>query len=174
MIKKNESKIQDFQSFLLNEDAKTDIDQETASKVIEDVISGKIKPIEVSPKDSRNSSKLSFQEPDDNEEGSKNEEVTLYLPNEASIDINFSWSYDFIPGTKSSNYDIPDDPDEYQLDSLEIDEVNYYYNNGEDKLKVELTPKVVDMLKDYFEQFIQVSDQTNSYARSRKIEKAKI
>ena len=46
--------------------------------------------------------------------------------------------------------------------------MNFYYNNGEDEEKVELTPAIENKLKNYFEQFIMVSDQSYSYAKEAK------
>jgi hypothetical protein len=170
-IKKNESKIMDYKTFLNeNEEVKN---EPVAEKVIEDIVTGKLKPIEVSPKDSKDKTIFSFSEPEDKEGGDFNEEAEFYLPNDESLFVKFSWGYSVTPGMRGDGYLTPDDPDEYELESLEITEANYYYNEGNDEMKIALTPKIEDMLKDYFEKFLQV-DQSNSYVKDRKAEKARI
>jgi hypothetical protein len=161
----------DYKTFLNeNEEVKN---EPVAEKVIEDIVTGKLKPIEVSPKDSKDKTIFSFSEPEDKEGGDFNEEAEFYLPNDESLFVKFSWGYSVTPGMRGDGYLTPDDPDEYELESLEITEANYYYNEGNDEMKIALTPKIEDMLKDYFEKFLQV-DQSKSYVKDRKAEKARI
>jgi len=163
--KKYESRLMDFKAFVLNENETTKPD---AEKVIDDFLSGKLKPTQVSPKDPKDKTKFMLTEPDEKEGGDVNEEAEIYLPNNESLFINFSWSYSYKEGQKSGDRDVPDDAGEYILESLEIESVNFYYNNGEDEEKVELTPAIENKLKNYFEQFIMVSDQSYSYAKEAK------
>ena len=172
-IKKNhESKIMNFQTFLNESEKKEDYNyvQLFAEKAIDEVIAGTLKPIEVSPKDSKDKTKFSFTEVSESE-GDVNEEAEIYLPKDESIFIKFSWSYYREEGQKSGNYDQPDDDATYYLDAMEIDSVHYYYNEGHDELEVKITPELDAKLKTYLEQFIPVGDFSKSYEKERKARK---
>lgn len=160
--KKYESRILDFDGFI-NEGMQIP----DANKIIDDFLNGKLKAIEVSPNDSKDKTKLSLRDPDNQEGDSVTTEANIKLPNNQELSINFTWSYSYEEGIKSVDRDIPDDSGEYILESLEIDSVNFYYDNGEEA-QVDLTPELENKLKNYFEQFIMVSDQNDSYAKEAK------
>lgn len=166
--KAHESKIMDFKSFLNENEKEYNYNQLFAEKTIDELVTGKLKPIQVSPKDSKDQTKFSFTEADDKEGADVNEEAEIYLQNEESLFINFSWSYSYEAGRPSSNYDQPDDDGEFILESLEIDTVYYYFNKGHDELEVTITPEIESKLKTYFEQFIEVSGVSSSYQREQK------
>lgn len=166
--KAHESKIMNFEKFVINENEQQSGTQQKAENLIEELTSGKLKPNEVSPADSKDKTKLSFREADGKEGGDVTEEVIFYLNDGESIFVNFTWGYEFEEGQKSGDYDIPDDSDEYHLSSLEIDSVLYYYNEGNDEFNVEITPTVKSQLTNYLETYIPVDDQTSGYARSKK------
>ena len=161
-IKKTyESKIMDFQTYTLNERKKElpyigDTSGNIAELDIEQIVSGKLKPIEVSPCSSKDKTTLLFPEPTEKEGGDRHEEAILYLPNDVSFFINFTWSYDFKKGMKGDRL-TPDDSDEYILTDLDIESVTYYHGkDGEIEMKIEVTPKIQSELKKYLAEFLPV------------------
>lgn len=174
-IKKNESKIKDFKGFNKINENENEVVMRTekpdVAQIIEDIVTGKLKPEEVSPKDNKDKTKFSFTEPEGREDDGVSETAEFYLPNQEMLVVNFTWAYDFQAGAPGDGHITPDDPDEYLLSSLELDEVLFYYNDGGEEINVELTPKITNMLKEYIEKFLPVSDETMSYSNSRKKEK---
>lgn len=161
--KAHESKILDFHSYFLNEGNQDEYSSEPeehgttdVSSKIQNLVDGKLKFIEVSPNDGRNKKVLSFDDLRDQEGGDKNEEVIFYLENDESLFIDFSWSYDYKAGMKSNDRDNPDDPDEYTLSDFQVETINFYSGDG-DEHPIEITPKINDLLKSYFEDYLPIT-----------------
>jgi hypothetical protein len=151
--KAHESKVMNFQDFLNEQmDEKKELPKLGDSMIdilkldVKDLIAGKLKPTLVEPNDGKDKTRLFIEDIHDMEDGSKSEEITIYL--KEPLYVNFTWSWDYKAGMKGDGHINPDDPDEYTLAGINIDSVYY------DEDAVEVDRELSDLLKKYLEEYL--------------------
>ncbi len=157
-----ESKIMNFESFSLNESLKNSPEINT---ILQNIFSGKQKPTSVEPHEKNN--KLNFQfleiEEDDNKR-TREEEITLNFIDDEYLLVKFQWSYSIEKGQKSSNSRInPDDPTEYYLDDITIDEIIYYME--EESIEIRINEEILSKMKEYIAGILPVDGVNKKYKK---------
>lgn len=162
--KQYENKILDFHSYFLNEENKN---LASHIDILQKLVDGKLKPIEVNPNDGLNKKKLSFDESLDGEEGDKKEEIEIFLPNDESLFIDFTWSCDIKRGSGSGNRLDPDSSDEYILTDIDVTSVKFYSSEGDEHV-IELDKKNKSLVIDYLESVLPIDGKSSSYLKHKK------